>query len=245
MKLTVVIPVYNEVKTLAEMVAIVQAVPVEKEIVLVDDYSTDGTRDKLPEIEAQYDNVRVAYHEVNQGKGAALRTGFQQALGDIVIIQDADDEYDPNEYPKLIAPIEQGLADVVYGSRYAPRESRKVLPYWHTKMNEGLTRLSNMCSDVSLTDMETCYKVFRREVIQGIAPDLEECRFGFEPEITAKLAAAGVQFYELPISYFPRSYDEGKKIGWRDGVRALWCILKYNARKKRYREQYKHLAKKD
>ena len=240
MKLTVVIPVYNEAETIEEIVRIVQDVPVEKELVLVDDCSKDGTREKLAGLESAYDNVRVVYHDVNRGKGAALRTGFQHAAGEIVIIQDADREYDPAEYPALIAPIVDGRADVVYGSRYAHRTVRKVLPYWHTRMNLFLTWLSNMMSNLTLTDMETCYKVFRREVIQGI--DIEEERFGFEPEITAKLAAAGVTIYELPIRYNPRSYDEGKKIGWRDGVRALWCILKYNARKKRYRRKYGHLA---
>ncbi|MCD4824508.1 MAG: glycosyltransferase family 2 protein [Phycisphaerae bacterium] len=235
MKLTVVIPVYNEVGTIEDILAAVQAVPVEKEIVIVDDYSTDGTRGKLAEL-GQAGNVRVLLHEVNMGKGAALRTGFAAATGDIVVIQDADLEYDPAEYPRLIQPILDGKADVVYGSRFAGGESHRVLDYWHAKGNLFLTRMSNRWTNLYLTDMETCYKVFRREVIQAI--DIEENRFGFEPEITAKLAAMRVRIYEVSISYEGRGFDEGKKIGVKDGFRALWCILKYNLKKKKHRQLY-------
>jgi glycosyltransferase involved in cell wall biosynthesis len=235
MLLTVVMPVYNEEKTIDSILAAVQAVPVEKEIILVDDYSTDGTRKKLREL-GESENVRVILHDVNQGKGAALRTGFQAACGDIVVIQDADLEYNPNEYPKLIQPILDGKADVVYGSRFAGGECHRVLNYWHAQGNLFLTRISNWFTGLWLTDMETCYKVFRRELIQSI--DIEEDRFGFEPEITAKLAALRVRIYEIAISYQGRGYEEGKKIGAKDGFRALWAILKYNLKKTSYREQY-------
>lgn len=232
-RLSVVIPVFNELQTLEEIVGRVQAVElpapfVGKEIVLVDDGSTDGTRALLAELEQRFDNVRAILHEVNQGKGAALRTGFESATGDVVLIQDADLEYDPNEYPRLLEPIADGRADVVYGSRFIGGESHRVLYFWHTVGNRVLTLLSNMMTDLNLTDMETCYKVFRREVIRGIT--IEENRFGFEPEITAKIAKRGVRIYEVGISYSGRTYEEGKKIGWRDGVRALWCIAKYNLR---------------
>ncbi|MEM9072808.1 MAG: glycosyltransferase family 2 protein [Myxococcota bacterium] len=228
MQLSVVIPIYNEIATLDEIVRRVQAVELDKELVLVDDGSTDGTRDLLSELEARYDNVQVILHDRNQGKGAALRTGFQHCKGDIVIVQDADLEYDPNEYPRLIAPILDGRADVVYGSRFVGGDEHRVLYFWHMVGNRFLTLLSNMMTNLNLTDMETCYKVFRREVIQGIT--IEENRFGFEPEITAKMAKQRVAIYEIGISYSGRTYDEGKKIGWRDGVRALWCIAKYNLR---------------
>jgi glycosyltransferase involved in cell wall biosynthesis len=223
-KLSVVIPVYNELATLEEIVTRVAASPVEKEIILVDDCSTDGTRDILRTLE-RVRNVRVLYHETNQGKGAALRTGFAAAQGDLVIIQDADLEYDPGEYPKLTRPILDGQADVVYGSRFAGGQSHRVLYFWHYVGNRVLTLLSNMFTNLNLTDMETCYKVFRREVIQQVR--IEENRFGFEPEITAKVAAMGCRIYEVGISYYGRTYEEGKKIGWKDGCRALWCILKY------------------
>jgi glycosyltransferase involved in cell wall biosynthesis len=236
MKLTVVMPVYNEIKTVDDILAAVQAVDVEKEIVIVDDYSTDGTRDKLAEIDAANDNVRVLLHDVNKGKGAALRTGIQAAEGDVVIIQDADLEYDPEEYPRLLEPIADGRADVVYGSRFAGGECHRVLNYWHAKGNLFLTRLSNWFTGLWLTDMETCYKVFKREIIQAI--DIEEDRFGFEPEITAKLAALRIRMYEVAISYEGRGYEEGKKIGAKDGFRAIWAILKYNLAKTRHRKKY-------
>ncbi len=243
MKLSVVIPVYNEVATLEEIVTKVSASPVEKEIILVDDFSTDGTRDILPSLE-RIKNVRVFYHEFNQGKGAALRTGFAQATGDLVIIQDADLEYDPAEYPKLLQPILDGRADVVYGSRFVGGQSHRVLYFWHSLGNRFLTLLSNMFTDLNLSDMETCYKVFRREIIQAIS--IEENRFGFEPEITAKVAARGCRIYEVGISYAGRTYQEGKKIGWKDGVRALWCILKYRAKtaglRRKTRRQAQHPA---
>ncbi|MBW2271786.1 MAG: glycosyltransferase family 2 protein [Deltaproteobacteria bacterium] len=226
MKLTVAIPVYNEAGTIAALVDRVQAVPLEKELVIVDDCSTDGSREKLAELEASHQNLRVIRHEFNQGKGAALRTAFAAARGEIVVIQDGDLEYNPDEYPKLIRPILDGNADVVYGSRFAGGESHRVLYFWHSLGNKALTLLSNIFTDLNLTDMETCYKVFRREVLQSIT--IEENRFGFEPEITAKVSQQRWRIYEVGISYAGRTYEEGKKIGWRDGVRAIWCILKYN-----------------
>jgi glycosyltransferase involved in cell wall biosynthesis len=225
MKLTVVIPVYNEVDTLLHLIDRVQEVALDKEIVLVDDCSSDGTRDLLRKTTFP-GNVRVLYHERNQGKGAALRTGFAAATGDVVIIQDADLEYDPQEYPKLLKPIVEGRADVVFGSRFAGGETHRVLYFWHFMGNKFLTLCSNAFTNLNLTDMETCYKVFRREVLSKIS--VEENRFGFEPEITAKIAKMRVRIYEVGISYDGRTYEEGKKIGWKDGVRALWCIVKYN-----------------
>ncbi|MGI8673518.1 MAG: glycosyltransferase family 2 protein [Luteitalea sp.] len=225
MKLTVVIPVYNEVHTLLSLVDRVQAVALDKEIVLVDDCSSDGTRELLQRTTFP-GNVRVLYHDRNQGKGAALRSGFAAAAGDVVIIQDADLEYDPQEYPKLLKPIEDGRADVVFGSRFAGGDSHRVLYFWHSLGNKFLTLCSNAFTNLNLTDMETCYKMFRREVLQRIT--VEENRFGFEPEITAKISKLRVRIYEVGISYDGRTYEEGKKIGWRDGVRALWCIVKYN-----------------
>ncbi len=225
MKLSVVIPVYNEVSTLLSLIERVQRSPVDKEIIVVDDCSTDGTADLLKE-SSLGPNVKRLFHAVNQGKGAALRTGFAQASGDMVIVQDADLEYDPQEYPKLVKPIIDGLADVVYGSRFAGGETHRVLYFWHSIGNHLLTLFSNAFTNLNLTDMETCYKVFRREVLQRIV--IEENRFGFEPEITAKMAKLRVRVFEVGISYAGRTYEEGKKIGWKDGVRALWCIVKYN-----------------
>jgi glycosyltransferase involved in cell wall biosynthesis len=224
MKLSVVIPCYNEAATIESVVDAVRRSPYDpKEIVVVDDCSRDGTRDILKRLSHKVD--KVLYHDVNRGKGAALRTGFQAASGDIVIIQDADLEYDPAEYPKVIQPILSDKADVVYGSRFMGGEPHRVLYFWHRIGNGLLTLLSNMCTNLNLTDMETCYKAFRREVIQSI--EIKENRFGFEPEITAKIAKKRCRIYEVGISYSGRTYEEGKKIGWRDGFRALYCILKY------------------
>ncbi len=224
MKLSVVIPAYNEQQTILEVVARVQATPFDKEIIVVDDASTDGTGAQLESL-GPVDNLQIVRHPVNRGKGAALRTGIGAATGDIVIIQDADLEYDPNEFGKLIKPIQDGKADVVYGSRFVGGESHRVLYFWHYLGNRALTLLSNAFTNLNLTDMETCYKVFRRQVIQSIT--IQEDRFGFEPEVTAKLAASKCRIYEVGISYAGRTYAEGKKIGWKDGVRAIWCIVKY------------------
>ncbi len=226
MKLSVVIPCYNEVRTIRHIVDRVRAAPVaDREIIIVDDCSRDGTRDLLrTEIAPLVD--KVLFHEVNQGKGAALRTGFRAATGDVVVVQDADLEYDPQDYPRLLQPILEGKADVVFGSRFQGGQPHRVVYFWHMVGNKLLTLLSNMATNINLTDMETCYKVFRREVLQRI--EIEENRFGFEPEITAKVARLGVVIYEVGISYYGRTYAEGKKIGWRDGFRALWAIAKYN-----------------
>jgi glycosyltransferase involved in cell wall biosynthesis len=226
--LSVVMPVYNEGPTVSRIITRVLQQPEVLELLIVDDRSTDDTWSALQEI-AQVDaRIHLFRHEVNQGKGAALRTGFAQARGLIVVVQDADLEYDPAEYPRLLRPILSGRADVVFGSRFLGAEAHRVLYYWHSVGNYFLTQLSNMLSNLNLTDMETCYKAFRREIIQQIR--LEEDRFGFEPEITAKLARLmpDVRIYEVAISYYGRTYEEGKKIGWRDGVAALVAILKYN-----------------
>jgi glycosyltransferase involved in cell wall biosynthesis len=222
MKISVVIPVYNEVATIKEIVSRVQAVSLEKDITIVDDGSTDGTREQLEEISQSYDNLRVIYHDRNQGKGAALRTGFAVVTGDIVIVQDADLEYDPREYPVLLEPILDGRADIVYGSRFLGGPHR-VLFFWHFLGNRFLTLLSNMLTNLNLTDMETCYKVFRKEVLDNIK--IKSNRFGFEPEFTAKVAKKGFRIYETPISYSGRTYAEGKKIGWKDGVKAIVAII--------------------
>jgi glycosyltransferase involved in cell wall biosynthesis len=231
MIVSVVIPVFNEMRTLEQVIKRVQTVPVEKEIILVDDYSNDGSRELVQSLGEQ-PNVRAVLHDYNQGKGAALRSGFAAATGDVVLIQDADLEYDPNDYPKLLGPIVANDADVVYGSRFAGGETHRVLYFWHSMGNRFLTLLSNMMTNLNLTDMEVCYKVFRREIIQSI--DLKENRFGFEPEVTARLArfrkpdGSRLKIFEVGISYAGRTYEEGKKIGWRDGVRAIWCIIRYN-----------------
>lgn len=223
-KLSVVIPVYNEEKWIGELVRRVEVVPIPKEIIIVDDCSSDGTRAVLRELEKRH---RVVYQPENRGKGAALRTGFEHASGDVVIVQDADLEYDPADYPRLLQPIVEGKADVVYGSRFIGH-SHRVLYYWHYVANRLLTTASNMFTNLNLTDMETCYKVFRREVLQSI--QLQSNRFGFEPEVTAKIAKCrpGLRIYEVPVSYAGRTYEEGKKIGLKDAFQALYCIVRYS-----------------
>jgi glycosyltransferase involved in cell wall biosynthesis len=223
--LTVVIPCFNEAATILDLIERVRSSPVDsKQIIVVDDGSSDGTRDLLQELQA--DDLTVLLHAHNRGKGAALATGFAAARGEICIVQDADLEYDPMEYPLVIGPIVQGKADVVFGSRFQGAAPHRVVYFWHRVGNGFLTLLSNMFTDLNLTDMETCYKAFRTEIIQSIR--ICEQRFGFEPEITAKVARRRCRIYEVGISYYGRTYEEGKKIGWRDGVRAIWCILKYN-----------------
>jgi len=228
MKLSVVMPIYNEQATLRQVVERVLAVPLEIELICVDDGSRDGSRELLAELQRQHPQVRVFLQPQNMGKGAALRRGIQEATGDYVIIQDADLEYDPGDYPALLDPLLQGKADVVYGSRFLGAAPHRVLYFWHSVGNKLLTLVSNCLTNINLTDMETCYKVFRREIIQAIP--IEEDRFGFEPEITVKVAKRRLRIYEVGISYWGRTYEEGKKIGWKDGVRALWCLLKYSVK---------------
>lgn len=223
MKLSVVIPVFNEAATIVQVIRRVQKVALEKEIVIVDDCSTDGTRDLLRGMSDP--GIRVLFHQRNQGKGAALRTGFGHVTGDIVVVQDADLEYNPEEYHRMLRPILDGRADVVYGSRFLSSDEHRVLLFWHSVGNKFLTLLSNMFTNLNLTDMETCYKMFKVEVVRGL--NLEQNRFGFEPEFTAKVARKKWRIYEIGISYSGRDRSEGKKISWRDGVSALWCIIKY------------------
>ena len=229
MKVSIVIPCFNEANTIEYLVQAVLSAPLtNREIIIVDDYSTDSTREILrTKIDGLVD--KIIYHESNQGKGAALRTGFSNVTGDVVIIQDADLEYNPQEYPELLKPILDGKADVVYGSRFQGGQAHRVIYFWHYKGNQFLTLLSNMFTNLNLTDMETCYKVFRIDILKKIK--IQENRFGFEPEITAKIAQLGCRIYEVGISYSGRTYDEGKKISWKDGLRAIWCILKYNFKK--------------
>ena len=230
MKLSIIIPCYNESSTIVSLIDAVKRSPVtDREIIIVDDGSKDGTRDILGQICDP--EVRVIFHKVNQGKGAALRTGFQEATGDICIVQDADLEYDPKEFPLVIQPIVEGKADVVFGSRFQSGRPHRVVYFWHRIGNGVLTLMSNFFTDLNLSDMETCYKAFRREVIQSI--NIRENRFGFEPEVTAKVAKMNLRIYEVGISYYGRTYDEGKKIGWKDGFIAFYCVVKYNLWAKR------------
>src|SRR6266702_450721 len=224
MKLSIIIPVYNEKSTIVELYKSVMAVKFDKEIIIIEDFSTDGSREIVLELVNNFTHVLL--HDCNMGKGAALRTGIQNATGDIVIFQDAYLEYDPVQYPKLLEPILVGKADVVYGSRFITGDYRRVQYFWHMLGNKFLTLLSNMLTNLNLTDMETCYKVFKKEVLDGLS--IEENRFGSEPEITAKISKMDIRIYEIGISYSGRTYKDGKKIGWKDGISAIRCILKYN-----------------
>ena len=226
-----IMPVYNERVTVSDVVRSVLLQPQVAELIIVNDASADGTREVLEEIKSTDARIRVFHHEKNQGKGAALRTGIAHATAPIVIIQDADMEYDPTEYPILLKPILSGKADAVFGSRFIGSQEHRVLYFWHSMGNRFLTLLSNMCTNLNLTDMETCYKAVRREVLQSIP--IVENRFGFEPEITAKLSKRGIRIYEVAVSYHGRTYAEGKKINWKDGFQAIWCILKYNLGRER------------
>ncbi len=229
MKLSIVIPCFNEINTISKIINAVQSSPVtEKEIIIVDDASNDGTKEYLKKLNKE--NINVFFHDKNRGKGAALKTGFSKATGDICIIQDADLEYDPNEYPIMIEPILKNKADVVFGSRFENGRAHRVVYFWHRVGNGFLTLLSNLFTDLNLSDMETCYKAFKTQIIKSI--NIEEERFGFEPEITAKISKLNIRIFEVGISYYGRTYEEGKKIGWKDGVRAIYCILKYNLFKK-------------
>jgi glycosyltransferase involved in cell wall biosynthesis len=240
MKLSIVMPVYNEIDTIEEILYMVQNVDLDKEIIIIDDGSTDGTQDFLKSLQNSQDimkltsinktihtdNIRVFFQPQNKGKGAALNRGFKEVAGEVIVVQDADLEYDPREYTKLLNPIKEGHADVVYGSRFMGGSPHRILFFWHSIGNKFLTHLSNMFTNLNLTDMETCYKMFKTEVIQDIT--IKENRFGIEPEITAKIAKTKARIYEVGISYYGRTYNEGKKIGWKDGLRAIWCIFKYN-----------------
>jgi glycosyltransferase involved in cell wall biosynthesis len=225
MKLSIVIPVYNEEATLAEIIKRVQATPYNKELIIVDDASQDKSRDIIQALAKEYDNIKIFFHERNQGKGAALRTGFGQVTGDVVLIQDADLEYNPADYPDLLKPIERGVADVVYGSRLIGSAAHRVLFFWHYVGNKVVTTLSNMFTNLNLTDMETCYKVFKADIIKKIT--IKSDRFGVEPELTAKIARQRCRVYEVAISYDGRDYSEGKKITWRDGIAAVYYIIRF------------------
>ncbi len=226
MKLSVVMPIYNEQATLREVIPRVLAVPLDIELICIDDGSSDGSREILSELQTTHPQIRVLFQPKNMGKGAALRRGIQEATGDYILIQDADLEYDPSDYPALLRPLLEGRADVVYGSRFLGSGPHRVLYFWHSVANWILTLISNALTNMNMTDMETCYKIFRREILQSIP--IEENRFGFEPEITVKIAKRHLRVYEVGISYWGRTYEEGKKIGWKDGVHALWCLLKYS-----------------